>query len=59
MEYIKLVLGIGLTVTFIWILLKNSKRTSFIHALLRIDTILGVIAGVYLTFTSAYSLLAQ
>lgn len=59
MEYFKLILGIGLTVTFIWILIRNSKRTNFIHALLRVDTILGVIAGIYLTSTSVYSLLIQ
>jgi hypothetical protein len=59
MEYIKLILGLGLTVTFIWLLMKNSKRTSFISALFRLDTILGLIAGVYLVSTSTYSLLVQ
>jgi Mg2+/citrate symporter len=57
MEYFKLILGLGLTVTFIWLLMKNSKRTSFVNALLRVDTILGLVAGVYLVFTSTYSLL--
>ncbi len=57
MEYFKLIVGLGLTATFIWLLLKNSKRTSFISALLRIDTVFGLIAGVYLVFTSAYSIL--
>ncbi len=59
MEYTKLILGLVLTITFIWLLVKNSKRTSFINALLRVDTILGMIAGMYLTFSSAYSLLVQ
>ena len=59
MNYMNLILGIVLTVTFIWLLVKNSKRTSFINALLRVDTILGMIAGMYLTFSSAYSLLVQ
>ena len=59
MVFLKLILGIGLTVTFIWILVKNSKRTSFINALLRVDTILGVTAGAYLILTSTYSLLIQ
>jgi hypothetical protein len=57
MEYIKLILGLGLIVTFIWLLIKNSKRTNFINALLRFDTILGLVAGVYLVSTSTYSLL--
>ena len=57
MEYFKLIFGLGLTATFIWLLLKNSKRTNFINALLRVDTILGLVAGVYLVFTSTYSLL--
>ncbi len=59
MEYFKLILGLGLTVIFIWLLMKNSKRTSFLNALLRLDTIIGLVAGVYLVFTSTYSLLAQ
>jgi len=57
MEFFKLISGIILTVVFLWILVRNSKRTGFIHALGRIDTILGVIAGIYLTLTSAISLL--
>gem|GEM_PF-1350563 len=56
MEYIKLILGIGLLAVFTWILIKNSKRTSFIHSLLRVDTIVGMIVGVYLVFTSVHSL---
>jgi len=59
MEYIKLTLGLGLTVTFIWLLMKNSKSTNFINALLRIDTILGLVAGVYLVCASTYSLLVS
>lgn len=57
MEYLKIIVGLALTATFIWLLLKNSKRTSFINALLRFDTVSGLIAGVYLVFTSTYSLL--
>ena len=30
MEYIKLILGLALSVTFIWLLVKNSKRSGFI-----------------------------
>ena len=57
MEYLKLILGLGLTVTFIWLLMKNRRRTNFINALLRVDTILGLVAGVYLVFSSTYSIL--
>jgi hypothetical protein len=59
MEYVNLVAGVGLTATFIWLLLQNSKRISFINALLRVDTVFGLIAGVYIVFTSTYSLLVQ
>jgi hypothetical protein len=57
MEYFKLILGLVLTVTFIWLLIKNSKRTSFVNALFRVDTILGLVAGVYLVFSSTQALL--
>jgi hypothetical protein len=57
MDYIKLIAGIGLLVIFTWILLKNSKRSGFMHALFRIDTILGMAAGCYLVYTSFYSLI--
>lgn len=52
MEYFKFIAGIVLTVVFLWILMRNSKRSGFIHALLRIDTILGVAAGLYLIISS-------
>jgi hypothetical protein len=58
MEYFMLIVGLGFTTTFVWLLLKNSKRTSFISTLLRFDTVFGLIAGVYLVFTSTYSILA-
>lgn len=59
MEYLKLCFGIGLTVAFFWILIKNSRRTNFIHSLLRVDTILGVFAGLYLIFSSLQNLIVQ
>jgi hypothetical protein len=59
MEYFRLLVGFGLTVTFIWLLFKNSKRINFINAILRFDTILGLVAGFYFVFSSAYSLLVQ
>ena len=59
MEYLKLILGLVLTVTFIWLLMKNSKRTNFVNSLLRVDTILGLAGGVYLIFASTYALLVH
>jgi hypothetical protein len=57
MEYLKLILGIGFLVSFTWILVRNSKRKGFLHSLIRIDTILGLVAGLYLVVTSTISLL--
>lgn len=59
MEYINLVVGIVLLIAFTWILVKNSKRTGFLHSLIRVDTIVGIVAGLYLTLTSAISLLSH
>jgi hypothetical protein len=59
MDYVKLILGIGLIAAFTWILVKNSKRSGFLHALIRIDTVVGMVAGIYLVFTSVQSLLFQ
>ena len=52
MEYIKLILGIVLIAASTWILVKNSKRSGFLHALIRVDTVVGMVAGIYLVFTS-------
>jgi hypothetical protein len=59
MEYIRLISGLGLTVTFIWLLMKNVKRKGFVSALFNVDALLGLTAGVYLVFTSTFSLLVQ
>ena len=59
MEYINLVLGIILLIAFAWILVKNSKRAGFLHSLIRFDTIVGIVAGLYLTLTSAIPLLSH
>jgi hypothetical protein len=56
MEYIKIVSGLALLGIFSWILLKNMKRSGFIHSLLRIDTVIGIAAGLYLIITSVSSL---
>lgn len=57
MEVMKLISGIGLLVVFTWILIKNSRRSGFIHNLFRIDTIVGMVAGLYLLFISIQSFL--
>ena len=57
MEYMKLLLGIALLAAFTWILIRNSKRTGILHSLIRVDTIAGTIAGLYLVFTSLNSLI--
>jgi len=51
-----LILGIGLLVIFTWILIRNRKRTGVIHTLFRIDTIVGLLAGLYFVFASVKSL---
>jgi hypothetical protein len=56
MGYFELIIGVLLLATFTWILVRNSKRSGFIHALFRIDTIAGVGAGLYLIITSFQSL---
>ncbi len=56
MDYIKLVGGILLLIAFTWILMRNSKRSGILHALLRIDTVLGMAGGVYLVFNAFHAL---
>ena len=57
MEYVNLVMGISLFVAFTWIFARNRKRSGWLHALLRIDTVAGIVAGLYLVLTSVHSLL--
>jgi len=59
MNYLKLILGLAFLFTFAWILISNSKRSGFIHTLFRIDTIIGMVAGLYLTFTSVFALFVE
>jgi hypothetical protein len=56
MEYLKLTLGIVLLAAFVFIFIKNIGRKGFIHSLLRMDTIAGIVAGVYLIATSTLAL---
>ncbi|MBA4054110.1 MAG: hypothetical protein C0490_05305 [Marivirga sp.] len=57
MDYMNLVLGVILMTVFIWLLYRNRNRSGFIQSWLAIETIVGIIAGVYLVFTSVHSLL--
>lgn len=59
MDYLKLVLGLVLTSAFFWLLLRNSDRKGFFNSLLRVDTIIGLCAGLYLVFSSSLSLLTH
>ena len=52
MEYGRLILGIILVITFTWFLIKSSRRHGPAKALLSFDIILGLLAGLYLIFTS-------
>jgi hypothetical protein len=56
MEWIQLIIGIGMVALFIWLLVKNAHRTGVINALFSIDTMIGVIAGIYLIVTAAQAL---
>lgn len=52
----KLILGIGILVAFSWILVRNSNRNGILHSLFRFETVIGIIAGVYLVLTAVLSL---
>lgn len=55
MEYWKLIAGIALIITFGWFLRKNSKRYGMAKALISIDIILGLLAGLYLVISSVFA----
>ena len=59
MDYTRLILGIALLAIFTWLLIRNSKRSGFIHTLFRFDTIVGMVAGLYLIISSVHTLLVQ
>ncbi|WPP52688.1 hypothetical protein [Catalinimonas niigatensis] len=56
MEYIKLLLGIGMIIGFVWILYQNRNRSGLVNALFRIDNVIIIIVGFYLIITAVYSL---
>ena len=59
MDYTRLILRIALLAIFTWLLIRNSKRSGFIHMLFRFDTIVGMVAGLYLIISSVHTLLVQ
>ncbi len=58
MDYFKLIAGIAFFATFMWAFVRNLKRTSLVNALLSIDMLLGMAAGLYLTVTSVIALIS-
>ena len=44
-------------IVFVWILLKNRKRSRFVNALLRLDTLMLVTAGIYLIVDAVRTLI--
>ncbi len=57
MEIIKLFFGVVLLAIFGWLLVRNHNRKGIIHSLFHLDTILGIIAGLYLVVTGLGSIL--
>ena len=55
MEYWKLIVGIVLVITFGWFLRKSSKRYGLAKALVSVDIILGLLAGLYLIITGIFA----
>jgi hypothetical protein len=58
MDILKLIIGLVILAVFAWIFKKNINRKGVIHSLFRIDTVIGLVAGFYLIFTSIYSLVS-
>lgn len=59
MDYTRLILGIALLAIFTWLLIRNAKRSGAIHTLFRFDTIVGMVAGLYLIISSVNALMVQ
>lgn len=56
MEYLELILGVALTGTYTWLVIRRGKKTSFFESLFHFDIMIGIIAGLYLIITSIYYL---
>jgi inner membrane protein involved in colicin E2 resistance len=57
MELIKLIAGLSLLGIFGWLLLRNAEKKGFINSWLRLETVTGILVGLYLIITSVVSLL--
>jgi hypothetical protein len=57
MEYFKLLLGIGFTIVFTWAFFRNSKKSGFVPSLFSLETMIGLIAGIYIVIISINSLI--
>ena len=57
MTVVALIAGIALLITFFWLLIRNLRRSVWMHTLFRIDTIAGILAGLYLILSSMQTLL--
>lgn len=58
MEIFKLIVGVVLLGAFLWVLYQNRKRTGLFNALVRIDTLVGIVAGMYLVITSIQAIVS-
>lgn len=50
MKYLELTLGLILTVTYTWLVIRRRKKSSFIESIFHFDVMIGMIAGLYLLF---------
>lgn len=56
MKYLELALGIILTVTYTWLIIRRRNKSGFFDSIFHFDIMIGMIAGLYLIVTSIYSL---
>jgi hypothetical protein len=57
MEYFLLALGILTTVLFAIITHRNAERKGLLHTIIRVDTFIGIGAGIFIVITSLVSIL--
>lgn len=52
MDLFNFITGLVVLTLFGWIFLRNIKRKGFLHAYLRLETVTGMIVGLYLIITA-------
>lgn len=57
MVYFKLLIGIALVLGLTWLVAKSRKQAGNSKYLLAPDLIMGIVAGIYLVFTSGHTLI--